>query len=189
MTRKIIGFGKFVVRNKPVRKVGLDTDNCLAWIENEKYLPNYKPKIAKRGDLLYINFKVFGELMGLLTETYVNDNERRSKIFSFLKRNGILKIKKTDVNNLKVQETFENLKKKFKGRDNDLIIISIYHTAGINCISTNNIKDFKEPCYYLNISLDDKPVVEIGSIKDVNIMLRQINRNRLFKRHKKRRRD
>ena len=58
MKEKIIGFERFVVRNRPIKKVGLDTDNCLAWIENEKYIPNYKPKIAKRGDLLYINFKV-----------------------------------------------------------------------------------------------------------------------------------
>jgi len=108
---KVLSIGKFTIRNRPVRKVGLDTDNCFSWMENEKEIWNYKPKIAKRGNLLYINYVVFGELMSLLAKKYPNKIERKNNIFKFLKRNKILGIKPKDVNESSINQIFTQLTK------------------------------------------------------------------------------
>lgn len=50
--KKTFSIRRFSVRNKPVNKVGLDTDNCFSWIENEKSIQSYKPAIAKRGNII-----------------------------------------------------------------------------------------------------------------------------------------
>ncbi len=187
MKRKLIGIGRVFVGNKIRRKVGLDTDICLAWMENEKETFNYKPEIAKKGNILYINYKVFGELMGLLSEKYSSEEERRKVIFSFLGRNKIGIIKYNDLNQLEAKKLFDELKSKcntFKrvASNNDYWIISIYLTAGMDTISTNNTRDFEEPCIYLKIPLEYPPIIEPGSRQDVRRMLRNIPRPRFKKR-------
>ena len=187
--RKIFGIGRFVKRNKPIKKVGIDSDNCLSWMENKKQNRNYKPKIALRGNLLYINYEVFGELMGLLKDEYSDEQERVKNIFSFLRRNKIGLIKKKEINLEEVDKIYFQLKemrKNFKNKpgDSDLKIISIFYVAGMDAISTNNIKDFIESCDYLNISLEYPPIIEIGSTQDVMEMLRKLPRPQ-FKRRRR----
>jgi len=164
----------------------LDTDNCFSWIENENLTWNYKPKIAKKGNFLHINYVVFSELMNLLSQKYPNKDINPKEVFNFLRRNKIKPIKKKDVDLIKVEEIFNKLKTESKNNkwfsgENDLKIISVYYVTGMDCISTNNIKDFQKPCNYLGISLDFPPIIQPGSRQDVNRMLRDLYKNHPFK--------
>ena len=188
--KKLIGIGRTILRNKIIRKVGLDTDNCFSWIENEKLTWNYKPRIAKRGNLLHVNYVVFSELMNLLSQKYPDKNINPKNVFNFLKRNRIKPIKKKDVDLIKFEEIFNKLKiesknNKWSSGENDLKIISVYYVAGIDCISTNNIKDFQKPCDYLGIPLDFPPIIQPGSRQDVNRMLRDLYKNYPFRKNRK----
>ena len=180
MKKRVFGVGKFVYRNGIIKKIGLDTSTCFSWIENEIIISGYKPRISKRKNFLYTNYVVFSELMHLLSNK--NMNIRKEEVIGFLKRNHIFPIKKKDVDQIKVEETLNKLKNEgrknnWSAGENDLRIISVYHCAGINCISTNNQKHFKEPCDSLNISLDSPQVTQIGSGQDVKRMLRDLYRN------------
>jgi hypothetical protein len=182
---------KFVKRNKIIRKIGLDTDNYFSWIQNEKETWDYKPKIAKRENFLHLNYVVFSELISLLSESNPNLKVNKKEIFDFLKRNKIKPIKKKDVDEDKVNETlnllkYEKKKRKWKAGENDLKIIAIYFSAGIPCISTNNLQDFKDPCNYLDIDLDVPVIIEPGSGQDVNRMLKNLSKNNPFRKKKKR---
>lgn len=183
---KVISFGRLFAGNKIRRKVGLDTDICFAWMENEEETFNYKPEIAKKMNMLYINYKVFGELMGLLSSKYPFEKERKEVIFSFLRRNNIEIIKYNNLNQLEVKRIFDRLKnesQKFKkvAGNSDYWIISIYYVAGIDTISTNNVRDFIEPCNYLNIPLEYPPIIEPGSRQDIIRMLKNIQKPRFRK--------
>jgi hypothetical protein len=172
--------GKFVQRNKIIKKIGIDTDNCFSWMEKEKLTRNYKPAISRRENLIHANYIVFGELMNLILQK--NPNTKVKEVFSFLRRNHIYPIKKRDVDSIEVEKVFNNLKNERKKKnwtagDNDLKIISVYYCAGIDCISTNNLKHFKEPCDYLKINIDFPPIIEPGTIPDVSRMLRDLYRN------------
>lgn len=178
--KRVIGIGKFVQRNNMLKKIGLDTDNCVSWIENEKLTRGYKPRISTRRNFLYANYIVFSEFVHVLSSKNPPVNIR--EIINFLKRNHIFPIKKKDVDPTKVEDTFNRLKierrkNNWPAGENDLKIISIYHAAGIDCISSNNIKHFKEPCDYLKISLDFPPIIQQGSRQDVTRMLRDLYRN------------
>ena len=175
--RKLIRVGRFVTRNKIIRKVGLDTDNSFSWMENEKLTWNYKPRISKKENFLHMNYVVFSELMNLLSRKYPNGKINPKEIFKFLRRNKIKPIKKKDVNPVKIKEIFDKLKIEKKTNDwrageNDLRIISVYCASGIDCISKNNRKDFQDPCNYLNIDLDVPTIIEPGSMQDTNRMLK-----------------
>ncbi|HLD54989.1 MAG TPA: hypothetical protein VJB35_01890 [Candidatus Nanoarchaeia archaeon] len=177
---KGIEVGKFVQRNNMLKKIGLDTDNCISWIENEKLSPGYKPRIAKRRNFLYTNYVVFSELMHLISNKDLTI--KSEEVIGFLKRNHIRPIKKKDVDKIKVEETFNKLKAECKKNnwsagESDLRVISVYYNAGIDCISTNNLRHFKDPCYYLKISLDFPPIIQPYSKQDVNRMLRNLYKN------------
>jgi hypothetical protein len=166
---KWIGIEKFIKRNKMLKKIGIDTDNCLSWIENEKLTPGYRPSISKRKNFLCANYVVFSELMHLLSKK--DSNVTKLEVISFLRKNHIFPIKKKDVNQTKVENTLNNLKIERKKNgwsagDTDLKIISVYDAAGIDCISTDNLKHFKDPCNYLGISLDFPPIIQPGSRQD-----------------------
>lgn len=181
--KKIISVGRFVKRNKPLRKIGIDTDNCFSWMKQEKETWDYKPRIAKRNNFLHANYIVFSELIHLLSKKNPNIELNKKKVFQFLKRNKIRPIKKKDVNQDKVNETLEILKQeraksKWPSGDNDLKIISIYFVAGIDSISTNNKKDFEKPCDYLGIGIDLPSIIEPFSRQDVNRMLKDLSKHR-----------
>ena len=68
-------------------------------------------------------------------------------------------------------------KNNWSAGESDLRVISVYYNAGIDCISTNNLRHFKDPCYYLKISLDFPPIIQPYSKQDVNRMLRNLYKN------------
>ena len=176
----MIRIGKFVKRDRILKKIGLDTDNCVSWIENEKLTHRYRPRIARRRNFLYTNYVVFSELMNLLEGKRID--AKKEEVIKFLHRNHIQPIRKKDVDQIKVEEILDKLKKEAKKKnwlagENDLRIISVYYTAGIDCISTNNRKHFKEPCDYLKISVDFPPIPQPGSIQDINKMLKDLYKN------------
>jgi len=185
MREKIIGFGKFIMRNKPVRKVGIDTSLILSWMENEKYLGKHKPKFCNQEDKLFINYKIFGELMGLLREKKNNISEIRNLIFDFLKRNNVTLLKKKLINKKRLKETLDRLKQKFSGKvkESDLKIIAIFYCFNIDCIFSPDDKHFEEPCNFLGINYEKHFEIEVGSEQDVRRMLR----NLYPKKYKKRR--
>ncbi len=181
--KKVIHMERVVARNKILRKIGLDTDNSFSWMENEKGTWGYRPRIAKRGNFLHTNYIVFSELLNLLSKKNPDKELNKREIFNFLRRNRIKPIKKKDVNQAKVNALFDKLKTErkdnnWKAGDNDLRIISVYCIAGINCISTNNRRDFQDPCNYLNIDLDVPTIIEPGSEQEVNKMLRNFSKNK-----------
>lgn len=177
--KKIFSFGRIVQRNKIVRKVGLDTDNSFSWMENEKLTWNYKPAIVREGNFLYVNYIVFSELLNVIRKRYPNQKVDYMAVLKFLRRNRIRPIKKKDVDTNRVNETFnllknEREKNKWPAEDNDLKIISVYYVAGIDCMSTNNVRHFQGPCNFLGINLDFPPIIEPGSGQDVKRMLRDL---------------
>lgn len=176
----MIQIGKFVQRKRVIKRIGIDTDNCFSWMDNEKSIPKYKPRIAQRRNFLYTNYVVLSELMNLLSNK--NPNVNREEVIKFLNRNHISPIRRDDVNETEVEETLNKLKIERKNKnwlagDNDLKIISVYHCAKIDCISTNNLKHFREPCDYLGMDIDFPKIIQIGSRQDVNRMLRNLYRN------------
>lgn len=174
---KVLGFGKFAVRNKPIRKVGIDTNLIFSWIQNEKYLGKHKPNFCNQKDKLFINYKIFGELMGLLCEENKNESieEIRKRIFEFLKRNNISLLKKKFINQEKLNEAVTKLKDKFKDiKESDLLVLSIFYCFDIDCIFSADEKHFGEPCKSLGINYEKHFEIEVGSEQDVRRMLRNL---------------
>jgi hypothetical protein len=179
MKRKIISIERISLRNKIIRKIGLDTDNSFSWMEHEKLTWNYKPAIVKKGNILHANYIIFSELIGLLSRENPDKEINKKKVITFLKKNRIKPIRKKEVDQGKVNEVLEKLKKErdknsWSAGDNDLRIISVYSVTGMDCISTNNLKDFREPCRFLNIDLDLPSIIEPGSMQDINRMWRNL---------------
>lgn len=171
--------------NRISKKIGIDTDNCFSWLENEKYTLNYKPKLVRRGNFLHTNYIVFSELIHLLESKNPNLELNKKKVLDFLHKNNIKPIKKKEVDQGKVEKILAELleqkkKNKWSAGTNDLRIIVVYYIAGMDSISTNNLEDFKEPCKYLNLRLDKIPIIEPGSYQDVNRMLRDIYRKKKY---------
>ena len=111
---KIIGIGRVVIRNKIIRKIGLDTDICFNWI-NEDY-SEHQPNIVNKQNRLFINYKVFGELIGnQIGDDDVDEegvNEIRNQIFKFMRENRINLLKKSELNQNEINKMFLDLKKK-----------------------------------------------------------------------------
>lgn len=187
---KIFGFGRLIIGNRMIRKIGLDTDICFNWI-SEDY-SDYQPNITKKQNKLFINYKVFGELMGILIGDNKVDkekvNEIKKKIFEFIRENRISLLKKRDINQNDVNNLFLELKNKnFTGEpgDSDLKIISIYKIYGMDGIFSNNVKHFEEPCKHLNLHFERPFMIKKGAIQDVKKMLRDLYPNKKYKRFKK----
>ena len=186
MEKKIIGFGKCVIRNKPIRKVGIDTSIIFPWIQNEKYLGEYRPAFCRNGDKLFVSYKIFGELMGLLIEEENKSAEDIKRIiFNFLRRNKISLLKKRDINQNELNTTFFNLKERFKEiKESDLLIISIFYCFNIDCIFSTDEEHFEGPCKFLGINYERHFEIETGSEQDVRKMLRNLYPKR-YKKWKK----
>ena len=155
----IVGFGKFVVRNKLLRKVGIDTNLVLPWIQNEDYSGKYKPNENK------------------------NPQEIRKRIFRFLRENKIILLKKKAINLNKLEEVCNKLKNRFKNiKESDLLITAIFHCFNVDCIFSADEEHFREPCKFLGINYEKHIEIEIGSEQDVKRMLKDF----YSKQHKKR---
>ena len=187
---KIIGIGRVVIRNKIIRKIGLDTDICFNWI-NEDY-SEHQPNIVNKQNRLFINYKVFGELIGnQIGDDDVDEegvNEIRNQIFKFMRENRINLLKKSELNQNEINKMFLDLKKQnFRGNpeNSDLRIISIYKIAGMDGVFSNNVKHFEEPCNHLNLHFEKPFMIKVGSLQDVKKMLRELYHNKKFKKKRK----
>jgi len=184
--KKRIIIGRVCARDKPLRKVGLDTDIVLIWFENQKIVPTERISLIKRGDALYINYKVFAELFGKIRERYPEKKKKdiTREIFTFMRKNNINMIKKKNMSLEllnRIKKVLEQLnKEKSKWNENpgksDLEIIAIYYCT-VDCIFSRNKKHFEEPCNFLNIHLEvPYNFAEIGSPEDVNKQLRRFRK-------------
>jgi len=188
--KKLIHIGRVVIGNKIIKKIGLDTDICLNWI-NGVY-SDHQPNIINKNNKLFISYKVFGEIIGnLIGDKNANQkmlDDIRTKIFKFMKEKRISLIKKSYINQNEVNNLFFDLKdQNFKETpgNSDLRIISIYKIAGMNCIFSNNKKHFEEPCDYVKIHFERPFMIKKGSMQEVNRMLRDLySGNKRFKRKK-----
>ncbi|MBD3252895.1 PIN domain-containing protein [Candidatus Pacearchaeota archaeon] len=157
---KIGAVEKVIHTNRMIRRVGLDSDVMIALVDDSKQFSMFKPKIFSRKNLLFINYKVFSELLGhFMYNRKLSKENSLKKIFAYLRKNKITLLKKKDTDINKVQEIFESLKKQKQILDNnagdkDLMIISIYKVHNINLIFSRNKDDFKPFCEYLGISFE-----------------------------------
>ena len=186
-----MSIGRLVIGNRMFRKIGLDTDICFNWI-NDDY-SEYQPNIASKQNKLFLNYKVFGELMGKIIGDDDDEkvNEIRKQIFEFMGENKITLLKKSRLSQNDINKLFSDLKKQnFKGNpgNSDLRIISIYKIAGMNGVFSNNVKHFEEPCKYLNLHFERPFMIKKGSTQDVKKMLRDLYPNKKFDKFKKKKR-
>jgi len=110
MIKRIV-IGQLTKRFEPIKKVGLDSDVILCWISEE--YKDYQPRITQ-GNSLFINYKVFSELMGILSKGIYDDNTKGT-IFAFLRKNNITLIKKEELseeNRRRINEIYSELKEQ-----------------------------------------------------------------------------
>jgi len=169
---KIASSSRFIRRKNIVRTIGLDTDIILLLIEDSQEFSLFRPKLFNRKNTLFINYKVFNELVGLLIKKYEYSQENAvNKIFSFLRANHITLLKKSQTNLQEVYNLIDSLKKqrealKNSAQNSDLEIIAIYCTHKLDCIMSRNSIHFEPFCRYLNVEFE-RPM------DDVNLMFRQ----------------
>jgi len=143
-----------------IRKIGLDSDVMIALIYNIEEFSMFKPKIFNKTNILYINYKVFSEIIGhLIHNKNLSKEIALNKIFSYLKNNNIALLKKSNTDISEVNNIINSLKKQREilnnnAGDKDLEIISIYKSHNIDLIFSRNSDDFKPFCKYLGISFE-----------------------------------
>lgn len=156
----IVSEGRFVMRNRIVRSVGLDSDVLIALIDDSEQFSTLKPQIYSRKNALHINYVVFSEMFGYFVhQLKYSPEEAKHKIFSFLRGHRIRLIKKSEIDLNKVELIFDSLKNqraimKNTAGDKDLKIISVYKAHEIDCIIGRNSLHFKPFCRYLNIEFE-----------------------------------
>ena len=145
-------------KGRMIKKVGLDTDVIIALIDDLNQFSMFKPKIFNRNNAIFINYRVFSELMGhLINNRNFSNEESVNKIFSYLRENRILLLKKSNTDIVKLNEIIEGLRKqrdvqKNLAGDKDLEIISIYKFHKMDLIFSRNSGHFEPFCKYLGIT-------------------------------------
>lgn len=177
---KINKFSKerFMNRNIIVRKVGLDTSVFVDMILKEPEFYIHDAKIIKRGGL-YVNYYIIQEAWGILVhEKKIDKKEAGSFIDRFIEKSRIKVIRKEDISEKRVNSYFELLKKQEEiyrnveiagNKNSDLLIISIYKTADIDCIFTRNSFDFQRACKYLGLDTEKQ-------LSNTQLMLKRLKR-------------
>ena len=179
--KNIVGLGKFIVRNKPINKVGLDTSVLIALIDNDLLVLN-KPKMYIKSGICFAYQTVINQTIGILVNKrgYTKE-EAISKILNYLRENNIKVIRKSDINKEKRDFIYEDLKKqrnKIKVRpkpeDSDLDILASYKVKDIDLIFTTNFKHFIELGKYLSIFIEGIYSEKQQTLKDVDKMWRDV---------------
>ncbi len=171
--KKIIGFENLVIRNRIVRRVGLDSDVVITLVEDSDTFSIYKPQLFKRKNAVWINHIVFGEVIGVLINEYGYTKEKAfEKLRRFINDNNIRALAKNRIDFNKTNLIFESLKKqrevlKINVGDKDLMIISIYKSENMDCVVSVNSFHFEPFCKYLDMEFE-KP------IKDLDFMLKRV---------------
>src|SRR4030042_3953286 len=111
---KIIGAGKFVVRNKSVNKVGLDSGVLIALIDNELLCLN-KPKMFVKAGVCFACQLVVNQTIGvLINKRNYTREEAISQTLNYLKENNIKIIREEDIEKEKKELIYNDLKKQKK---------------------------------------------------------------------------
>jgi len=147
----IIGFEKFVMRNKPITKVGFDTGVLVALIDNDKEYNLTKPRFFIKKGICYAYQLAVNQVIGVLMERGYKREDAIRETINFLKENNITIIKEKEIDIGKRNALFDNLKRQRrklkvtpKPEDSDLDIIASYKCRDIDCIMTTNYKHFIE---------------------------------------------
>ena len=125
-----------------------------------------------RNNLLFINYRVFSELMGhLINNRNLSKEESINNIFAYLREHHIWLLKKSNIDIIKLNEIVESLKKKREIYKNlagnkDLEIISIYKFHKMDLIFSRNSGHFENFCKYLGITF-------VKLQENVNVMWKQ----------------
>jgi len=174
--KRHIQFSHVVMRRKIVKTIGLDTSVFVDMALKEPMCYIHNAKIIKRGGL-YVSYYVIQEAWGILVHIKKVDKRKAGLLINrFIERNKIEVIRKKDITETQVNSYFDLLKKQeevnkniqIKGsKDSDLMIISIYKTANIDCIFTRNTFDFQKACEYLDIEIERQ-------LTDTQFMLKKL---------------
>jgi|SRR3989344_1669385 len=170
---KIGAVAKVIHKNRLIRRVGLDSDVIISLIDDSKQFSLFKPKIYNRRNLLFINYRVFSELLGhFIYNKKLKKDQAVNKIFDYIRKNNIYLLKKKDTDMKKVSDTITILKKQRETLDNnagdkDLEIISVYKFHDIDLIFSRNSDDFEPFCKYLGIAFEKLQ-------EDINTMWKQV---------------
>jgi hypothetical protein len=163
---------RFIQRKRIVRTVGLDTDIFLALMQNNEEFTLFRPRIFNRKNVLYINYRIFAETLGVLRYKYNFTNEDAvKKIFAFLRMSHIKLLKKSETDMVKLTGILSELKRyrdsiKNLAGDKDLEVIAIYRAHNIDCIMGRNSLHFLPFCNHLDIEFEKLE-------ENVGIMFRQ----------------
>ena len=132
-----------VRRDKIIRTIGLDADVCVAFVLRKGDFSMSIPKMLIRKEV-YVNYVILRQVFGVLVHKKKKSREEANKMISkFLDRYKIRKIEKKGIDETVVNHYLDKLKKHREiiqsiADDDDLMIISIYKTKGIDCILTRN---------------------------------------------------
>ncbi len=167
-------------RSNIIRKVGLDTNVFVDMILKEPNFYINNAKIIRRGGL-FVNYYVIQEAWGILVHVRKIDKKRAGELIDrFVEKNNVKVIRKKDISEEQVKSYFDLLKKQEElhknieisgNKDSDLLIISIYKTAGIDCIFTRNTFDFQRACKYIGLEIERQ-------FTNTQFMLRRLKRRR-----------
>lgn len=151
---------RFVQRKRIVRTIGIDSDVLLCLIKDSTDFNLAKPRIFNRRNSLFVNYKVFSEVIGVLVYKYkLPEEEAVRKAFSFMRHNNIQLLKKIRTDQARVSIIFNalrNRREQFQSLagDSDLRVIAIYKAHDIDCIVTRNKIHFRPFCNYLGMEVE-----------------------------------
>jgi len=176
---KVMGFGKVIIRNRPITKVGFDTGVLVALIDNDKEYNLERPAFFIRKGICHAHQLVTNQIIGVLIyERNYSKKEAIQKTLRYLKENNITIVKEKDINKERREGIFKDLKKQRiklkvipKPQDSDLDIMASYKSIDIDCISTTNFKHFIELGKYLDIFIDKVETREQKERREVKKMM------------------
>jgi len=108
----MMGVGKFIVRDKPITKVGFDTGILVALIDNGKEYNLTKPRFFIKKGICYAYQLVVNQTIGILySKRGYKKEEAIKETIDFLREHNITLIKEENMNIEKRDAIFEDLKR------------------------------------------------------------------------------
>ena len=160
--KKMFGFGKVIINNKPITRIGLDSGVLVALIDNNQEYNLKRPEFFIKKGICYIYQLVVNQAIGVLIYKRKYPKEKAiQETLKFLDENNILLLREEKIDTDKRNKILNDLKSQRnklkvipKPEDSDLDIISSYKCEGIDCIITTNYKHFIELGNYLGIRIE-----------------------------------
>jgi|SRR3989344_88012 len=180
------------IRDRIIKKAGLDTGVLVAFIDNNMLLLS-KPQIYIKKGMCYTYKLVVDQTIGvLISKRHYSREDAISQTLSFLRDNNIEIIRDEAIDTAKRDELYNDLIKqrnKLKTKplpeDSDLDILASYKVAGIDLIFTTNVKHFFELGKYLEVYIEGVYSEKQNNVKEAEKMFRDLfwKRNKKFKRN------